>query len=75
MYDYDIILRVDILIKYNAIVECRPRRVIFRPSNNDEFNFVSENQRKKKMIISSMKARKMLLSGCQGFLASVVNTT
>ena len=42
---------------------------------NNEFNFVGKNHRKQKMIISSIKARKMLLSSCQGFLASVVDTT
>ncbi|KAL5583320.1 hypothetical protein UlMin_015762 [Ulmus minor] len=75
MYDYDIILGMDFLAKYNATIECRKRRVTFRPGNEDEFSFDGEPRKKGKAIISSMKARKMLLSGCQGFLASVVDTT
>ena len=75
MYDNDVILVMDFLSKYNAMIECQHRRVTFGPSNNDEFNFVGKDQRKQKMIILSMKARKMLLSGCQWFLASVVDTT
>ena len=75
MYDYNVIFGMDFLTKYNATIECRLRRFTFKPSNNGEFSFVDENHQKQKTIISSMKARKMLLSGCQGFLASVVDTT
>ena len=75
MYDYDVIFGMDFLTKYNATIECRIRRVTFRPSNEDEFSFEGEKHRKQKTVISSMKARKMILSGCQGFLASVVDTT
>ena len=74
MYDYDVILGMDFLTKYNATIECQHQKVIFRLSISDEFSFVGENHWKQKMIISSMKARKMLSSGCQGFLASVVYT-
>ena len=56
MYDYDVLLGMDFLTKYNATIECRHRRVTFKPSDNDEFNFVGEDQRKQKMIISSMRA-------------------
>ncbi|KAL5554266.1 hypothetical protein UlMin_041667 [Ulmus minor] len=31
MYDYDVILGMDFLGKYNALIECRRRRVIFHP--------------------------------------------
>ena len=75
MYDYDIILGIDFLTKYNATIECQRRRVTFKPSDNDEFSFVGEDQWKQKMIISSMRARRMLLSGCQGVLASPVEPT
>ena len=36
---------------------------------------MGEGRRSQKVIISSMKARRMLLSGCQGFLATVMDTT
>ncbi|KAL5550352.1 hypothetical protein UlMin_000528 [Ulmus minor] len=75
LHDYDIILGMDFLSKYNATIECRHRRVIFRPTEIDEFSYVGEERRSQKVIISSMKARKMLLSGCQGYLATVVDTT
>ncbi|KAL5582354.1 hypothetical protein UlMin_014796 [Ulmus minor] len=75
MYDYDVILGMDFLSKYNATIECRYRRVVFRPNENDEFSYTSEGRQSQKMIISSMRARRMLSSGCQGFLVTVVDTT
>ena len=75
LHDYDVILGIDFLSKYNATIECRHRRVVFRLTDNDEFSYVGEGGRSQKVIISSMRARKMLLSGCQGYLATVVDTT
>ena len=75
MYDYNVIMGMDFLSKYNATIECRYQRVTFKPSDSNEFSYMGEDQWKQKMIISSMKARRMLLSGCQGFLATVVDTT
>ena len=75
MYDYNVILGMDFLTKYNATIECQIRRVTFGPSNEDEFNFMGENHQKQKTVISLMKAQKMISSGCQGFLASMVDTT
>ena len=75
MYDYDVILGMDFLSKYNATIECRYRRVIFRPNENDEFSYTGEGRRSQKVTISSMRAQRMFLSGCQGFLVTVVDTT
>ncbi|KAL5572794.1 hypothetical protein UlMin_022391 [Ulmus minor] len=75
LHDYDVILGMDFLSKYNATIECRHRRVIFRPTEGDEFSYVGEGGRSHKVIISSMRARKLLSSGCQGYLATVVDTT
>ena len=74
MYDYNIILGMDFLAKYNATIECWKRTVTFRLGNRDKFSFEGRPHRKGEAIISSMKVRKPLLSGCQGFLASVVDT-
>ncbi|KAL5555230.1 hypothetical protein UlMin_037466 [Ulmus minor] len=64
LHDYDVILGMDFLSKYNATIECRHRRVVFRPTEGDEFSYVGEGGRSHKVIISSMRARKLLSSGC-----------
>ncbi|KAL5561756.1 hypothetical protein UlMin_031503 [Ulmus minor] len=48
MYDYDDILGMDFLEKYNATIECRLRRVTFRPSEGEKFSFIGERHRKPK---------------------------
>ena len=75
LHDYNVILGMDFLSKYNATIECRHRIVVFRPTVSDEFSYVGEGERSQKVIISSMRARKMLASGCQGYLATVVDAT
>ena len=42
LYDYDVILGMDFLSKYNATIECRYRRVIFRQNDNDAFSYTGE---------------------------------
>ena len=43
MYDYNVIMEMDFLSKYNATIECRYRRVIFRPTDNDEFSYMGKD--------------------------------
>ncbi|KAL5553902.1 hypothetical protein UlMin_041303 [Ulmus minor] len=62
LHDYDVILGMDFLSKYNATIECRHRRVVFRPTESDEFSYVGEGGRSHRVIISSMRARKLLSS-------------
>ncbi|KAL5540511.1 hypothetical protein UlMin_046259 [Ulmus minor] len=73
MYDYDVILGMDFLGKYNALIECRRRRVIFHPYEEQKFEFVGESRKQPKVMISSMRAKKLLTSGCMGYLATIVD--
>ncbi|KAL5555170.1 hypothetical protein UlMin_037406 [Ulmus minor] len=45
MYDYDVILGMDFLGKYNALIEYRRRRVIFHPYGEKKFEFVGESRK------------------------------
>ncbi|KAL5539055.1 hypothetical protein UlMin_044547 [Ulmus minor] len=73
MYNYDVILGMDFLGKYNALIECRRRRVIFHPYEEQKFEFVGESRKQPKVVISSMRAKKLLASGCMGYLATIVD--
>ena len=73
VYDYDVNVRMNFLIKPNVMLEFQCQKVLFKLSDNDEFRVANEDQRKK-MINSSMRAQEVLLSNDQGFSASVVNT-
>ncbi|KAL5578375.1 hypothetical protein UlMin_020074 [Ulmus minor] len=73
MYDYDVILGMDFLGKYNALIECRRRRVIFHPYEEQKFEFVGESRKQPKAMISSMRAKKLLASGCIGYLVTIID--
>ncbi|KAL5567714.1 hypothetical protein UlMin_024289 [Ulmus minor] len=75
MHDFDVILGIDWLSKYNATIDCRKRRVIFEPMGEEKFKFVGKPKKSRTPIISALKAKKMLSNGCVGYLAHIVDTT
>ncbi|KAL5570452.1 hypothetical protein UlMin_027027 [Ulmus minor] len=75
MRDFDVILGMDWLSKYNATIDCQKRRVIFEPIGEEKFKFVGKPKKSGTPMISALKAKKMLSNGCVGYLAHVVDTT
>lgn len=71
MHDYDVILGIDFLNKYNATIECRKQWVVFERESEERFEFMGEPIKKTKMFLLASRARKMLANGCMGFLASL----
>ena len=75
MIDYDVILGMDFLSKYEATIDCKDKTVSFRPPGEEMFVFFGDRCSSQKIFISAMKARKQLVSGSTSYLASVVDTT
>ena len=73
MHDYNVILGMDFLEKYNATIECQSKKIIFMSPGEVEFEYIGENGRQPKTMISAMKARKLLANGCVGNLANIVD--
>ncbi|XP_062102975.1 uncharacterized protein LOC133813966 [Humulus lupulus] len=73
MHDYDVILGMDWLSKYNATIDCRRKIVLFKPYNEDPFMFVGTLSRTTIPLISTMKTKRLLEGGCTGFLANVTD--
>ena len=67
------ILGMDFLRKYNAKIDCRGRKVVFKPGVGDKFQFIGDHRRTPKAFLSSLEARQLLARGCQGYLASIVD--
>ena len=44
MFDYDVILGMDFLRKYNAVIDCRNQRIAFNPPGCEEFIYTSAMQ-------------------------------
>ena len=74
MPDYKVILGMDWLLKYHATIDCKKKIAIFRPPKEEEFLFIGTTHKLRTLIISAMKAKRLLDSVCIGYLASVVDT-
>src|SRR5262249_52365792 len=72
MHDYDMILGMDWLGQHHALLDCHKRRVIFRTPGEEELVFQCPRTRSSRVLISCLKAYKMIGKGCEAFLASVV---
>ncbi|GJV62703.1 putative nucleotidyltransferase, ribonuclease H [Tanacetum coccineum] len=75
MLDFDVILGMDWLASYRATIDCYARTVIFGNVRQPEFVYHGSSPLKSVKLISAMKARTLISHGCQGFLASVMDTS
>ena len=75
MVDYDVILGMDWLSKYNTTIFCRRKKVVFQPSEGEVFEYKGTPPGSKWPVVFALKASRMLLKGCVGYLASIVDTT
>ena len=57
------------------VFNCVKKVVTFRPPDEEEFLFVGTTKKLRTPIISTIKARRLLNSGCMGYLASMVDTS
>nr|GEZ44312.1 hypothetical protein [Tanacetum cinerariifolium] len=75
MSHFDIILGMDWLTEHRATIDCHSKRVIFGDLNNPEFIYHGSRPGKPIKIISALKARTLISHGCEGFLASIKDTS
>ncbi|GKC58093.1 zinc finger, CCHC-type, retrotransposon gag domain protein, partial [Tanacetum coccineum] len=75
MIDFDVILGMDWLASHRATIDCYARTVIFGNVRQPEFVYHGSSPLKSVKLISAMKARTLISHGCQGFLASVMDTS
>ena len=73
--NYDMILGMDLLSKYEATIDCEEKTIGFKPPGEEIFTFFGDRISSRKMFISAMQARKWIADGCTGYLASVIGTT
>nr|GFC62632.1 putative reverse transcriptase domain, aspartic peptidase domain protein [Tanacetum cinerariifolium] len=74
MCEFDIILGMDWLTDH-ATIDCRSYRVIFGDIHAPEFIYHGSLPGKSMQIISALQARTLLSHGCEGFLATIHDTT
>nr|GFB24742.1 hypothetical protein [Tanacetum cinerariifolium] len=75
MCEFDIILGMDWLTEHRATIDCHLYRVIFGDIHAPEFIYHGSLPGKSMRIISALQARTLLSHGCEGFLATIHDTT
>ncbi|XP_022856836.1 uncharacterized protein LOC111377914 [Olea europaea var. sylvestris] len=71
MKDYDIILGMNWLSKYQASIDYMRKSVTFQPLGNEPFTFIGIEKDFRVPTISVLKAQRLLDSECAGYLVSV----
>ncbi|KAG5549121.1 hypothetical protein RHGRI_014480 [Rhododendron griersonianum] len=74
MNDFDIILGMDFLSGYHAVMDCFCKEVVFHLPNSDKVKFCGDSVVSSTCLISALKAKTLLGKGCERFIACVVDT-
>ena len=64
--DYNVILGMDFLSKYEATIDYKAKIIGFKPPGEEMFTFFGDRRNSKKMFISAMQARRWIADGCTG---------
>ncbi|KAJ3704225.1 hypothetical protein LUZ61_007930 [Rhynchospora tenuis] len=74
MQDFDILLGLDWLTTYHAVVDCKNHSVRFGKSNTEPFVLKGRKPGAGIPIVSALQAKHLMLSGDEVILAAVVST-
>ncbi|GFS37755.1 hypothetical protein Acr_00g0053750 [Actinidia rufa] len=74
MHGFDVILGMDWLSFYRALIDCELKRVVFHSFAHSGLIFERVGVVPPPYLISSMKARRLIQKGSQAFLCSIVDT-
>ena len=70
----DVILRMNFLAKYHAILDCSNKEVVLKEQEKIEVKYESDKKVELANIILVVKARKLIRKGHVAYLARVVDT-
>ena len=68
------ILGMDWLSRHQVMVDCKMKIVTLRTPNENEVTFIGERSNHLSNVISVATTRKMVLKGCEAYLAYVIDT-
>ena len=72
--EFDVILGMEWLSRYQVVVDCRMKRVTLRTLSGEDVTFISERSNHLSNVISAATARTMVQKGCEAYLAYVIDT-
>ncbi|KAK4381545.1 hypothetical protein Sango_2957800 [Sesamum angolense] len=71
--EFDVILGMDWLAQHRAVVDCYKKEVKIESSGQSKVVFVGERQVVPICVISAIEAKRLILEGCEAYLAHVIN--
>ena len=71
---FDMILGMDFLTKYQALIDCYKKKVEFQMHASGKIVFRGKRGSKHYSMMSTITARRMMRKGCEAFLAYVIDT-
>ncbi|KAL0434501.1 UNVERIFIED_CONTAM: Transposon Tf2-12 polyprotein [Sesamum latifolium] len=72
--EFDVILGMDWLAQHRAVVDCYKKEVMIESSGESRVVFVGDRQVVPVCVISAVEARRLMLEGCEAYLAHVIDT-
>ena len=73
--DFDVILGMDWLSNHRASLNCFTKKIQFEKPGYPELEFVGDRRILSTCVIFALKAKRLLLKGCESYLAHVVDTS
>ena len=74
LHDFDIILGMNWLSKYKALIDCYAKTVTFQTPKGEKVTIEGERVLKLNALISVVTTQKLLRKGCMGYLAYILNS-
>ncbi|KAK4385928.1 Transposon Ty3-I Gag-Pol polyprotein [Sesamum angolense] len=71
--EFDVILGMDWLAQHRAVVDCYKKEVMIESSGKPKVVFVGDRQVVPVCVISAIEARRLMLEGCEEYLAHVID--
>ncbi|KAL0308948.1 UNVERIFIED_CONTAM: Transposon Ty3-G Gag-Pol polyprotein [Sesamum radiatum] len=72
--EFDVILGMDWLAQHRAVVDYYKKEVMIESFGQSKIVFVGERQVVPVCVISAIETRRLILEGCEAYLAHVINT-
>ncbi|KAA3464255.1 DNA/RNA polymerases superfamily protein [Gossypium australe] len=69
--EFDLILGMDWLVKYQASLDCAAKHMVLKTVNGDEVVMIGKRRDYLSNLVSALKAEKMVRKGCEAYVVHV----
>ncbi|KAA3490754.1 DNA/RNA polymerases superfamily protein [Gossypium australe] len=69
--EFDLILGMDWLVKYQANLDCAAKRMVLKTAEGDEVVMIGDRRNYLSNVVSALKAERMVKKGCEAYLVRI----